>query len=179
MQLHLDSVRTDSLSVPGLVLRLGLHALLGPNGSGKSSLLRIIAGSVHFNGDVHLIRDGKGWRHPKLKRRLGYAPQEMILYEEMLGIEYLVYIARLKQIPETWITNRIAELCREYHCSSWIDDKISEISTGQRKLLLMLQALLADIAANPPMIAFSVVRLFHNQLFNERRCKHVLSLINL
>lgn len=144
MLLRIEGICTDGIAISELVLRPGLYALLGPNGSGKSSLLRVIAGSVRAQGEVSFMRNGEVWQHPRLKRRLGYAPQEIALYEEMRGSEYLLYIARLKQIPEEWIPARIETLCREYQASGWIEDQISEMSTGRRKLLMVLQALLAD-----------------------------------
>ncbi|HSG29156.1 MAG TPA: ABC transporter ATP-binding protein [Candidatus Krumholzibacterium sp.] len=89
----------EALAGIDLDIREGMFGLLGPNGAGKTTLMRTIAtlqkadsGSVDLDGvDVLSERD-------RVRRRLGYLPQEFGLYPEVTAEYFLGYIARLKGI---------------------------------------------------------------------------------
>ena len=76
---------------------------LGPNGSGKSTTMKMItglietmAGEILFNGQpIH--RDLIAW-----KQRLGYVPEEPYLYAHLSGLEYLVMVGQLRNLPGQW-----------------------------------------------------------------------------
>ena len=60
-----------------------VYGLIGPNGAGKTTLIRMLAtaeepttGEIYINGD-RLLRDQSNL---KLKRRLGYLPDDYPLY---------------------------------------------------------------------------------------------------
>jgi ABC-type multidrug transport system ATPase subunit len=83
-----------SLSVP-----LGMFGLLGPNGAGKSTLMRTLAtlqeadsGSAYL-GDIDVLR-----QKDKVRRVLGYLPQEFGLYPKISGEDMLTHFASLKGI---------------------------------------------------------------------------------
>ena len=81
-----------SLDVPA-----GMFGLLGPNGAGKSSLMRTIAtlqdpdsGSIAFDGiDVLANKD-------RIRRRLGYLPQDFGVYPKVTAQDMLDHFAVLK-----------------------------------------------------------------------------------
>jgi len=85
-----------SLTVPK-----GMFGLLGPNGAGKSTLMRTIAtlqepdsGSIHLNGiDVCAEKD-------RIRRRLGYLPQEFGVYPRTSALAMLTHLAALKGISD-------------------------------------------------------------------------------
>lgn len=115
-------------------------ALLGPNGSGKSTTLRIAAGLLAPDGgEVRLA--GQAWgpgRRPAV--RVGYCPQENVLYQDLSVEENLAFAARLQglgrretlhQVP--WIMTRLGltELARH---------RASELSGGQQRRLTLATA---------------------------------------
>jgi len=72
---------------------------LGPNGAGKSTTMRMITqyhepdgGRILFDG-VPLATAGRD-----AKRRVGYLPENNPLYTEMLVVEYLAFIGRLREL---------------------------------------------------------------------------------
>jgi ABC-type multidrug transport system ATPase subunit len=77
----------------------GMFGLLGPNGAGKSSLMRTLAtlqeadtGSIFFN-DIDVLREPM-----RLRRVLGYLPQDFGVYPGVAAEQLLDYFARLKGI---------------------------------------------------------------------------------
>jgi ABC-type multidrug transport system ATPase subunit len=86
----------DDLS---LDIQKGMFGLLGPNGAGKSSLMRTIAtlqkpdkGTIYFE-DNDVLKDPM-----KLRKVLGYLPQDFGVYPRMSAENLLDYLARLKGI---------------------------------------------------------------------------------
>src|SRR5688572_16127207 len=87
-----QALRNVSLEIPA-----GMFGLLGPNGAGKSSLMRTIAtlqdpdsGSVTFDGiDVLADKD-------RIRRTLGYLPQDFGVYPKVGAQEMLDHFAVLK-----------------------------------------------------------------------------------
>src|ERR671912_501276 len=83
-----------TLSVPR-----GMYGLLGPNGAGKSTLMRTIAtlqaptsGAIRF-GDIDVIAEPE-----RLRRTLGYLPQDFGVYPRVSAEEMLDLMAVLKGI---------------------------------------------------------------------------------
>jgi ABC-type multidrug transport system ATPase subunit len=83
-----------TLSVPR-----GMFGLLGPNGAGKSTLMRAVAtlqtpteGSIRF-GDLDVITEPE-----KLRRTLGYLPQDFGVYPRVSAYDMLDHMTVLKGI---------------------------------------------------------------------------------
>src|SRR6201999_1598581 len=81
---------TQALQGVSLTIPAGMLGLLGPNGAGKSTLMRTLAtlqeadgGTVTF-GDADVLLD-----KDRLRRMLGYLPQEFGLYPKVTAYEML------------------------------------------------------------------------------------------
>jgi ABC-type multidrug transport system ATPase subunit len=90
-------------ALKGVSLRIpaGMFGLLGPNGAGKSTLMRTIAtlqepdqGSISF-GDIDVLR-----QKDRVRRTLGYLPQEFGVYPKVTALELLDHFAVLKGLVE-------------------------------------------------------------------------------
>ncbi len=82
-----------------LTIGRGMFGLLGQNGAGKSTLMRTLAtlqdadqGQI-FLGDIEATREPE-----KIRRTLGYLPQEFGVYDSMSAEEMLDYISRIKGV---------------------------------------------------------------------------------
>jgi len=79
----------------------GMFGLLGPNGAGKSTLMRTVAtlqapdsGSAYLD-DINILKDKE-----RLRKVLGYLPQEFGVYPKMSAEDLLHYFAKLKGIAD-------------------------------------------------------------------------------
>jgi ABC-2 type transport system ATP-binding protein len=122
---------------------------LGPNGSGKSTTLKMItgliepsAGEIRFNGQP-IQRDLIGY-----KQRMGYVPEEPHLYAHLSGLEYLVMVGQLRNLPARPTADRIDGLLRLFALHGDRHSPISAYSKGMRQKILLSAALLH----NPDLI---------------------------
>lgn len=96
---HVYPNGTRALDGVDLEIGKGMFGLLGPNGAGKSTLMRAIAtlqtptsGSIRF-GDIDVIAQPE-----KLRRTLGYLPQDFGVYPRVSAVDLLDHMAVLKGI---------------------------------------------------------------------------------
>ncbi len=119
--------------------RLGIF---GRNGSGKSSLLRIIVGlSRPSTGRVLLdgkTPSGEDWR--SMRRRLGYMPERVSLFENLTGEKTLRYFARLKGVS----TDEVDPLLEQVGLAQAARRRLGGYSKGMLQRLNFAQALLGD-----------------------------------
>jgi ABC-2 type transport system ATP-binding protein len=122
---------------------------LGPNGSGKSTTLKMItgliepsAGEIRFNGQP-IQHDLIGY-----KQRMGYVPEEPHLYAHLSGLEYLVMVGQLRNLPARSTADRIDGLMRLFALHGDRHSPISAYSKGMRQKILLSAALLH----NPDLI---------------------------
>lgn len=69
----------------------------GPNGSGKSTLLRCLAGLERpSRGTVRWADAERTLERPERRDRIGYLSPELTLYEELTGLENLIFFTRMR-----------------------------------------------------------------------------------
>src|SRR5579884_3016362 len=67
---------------------------LGPNGAGKSTTMRLLAGYLTPTSGVAEVAGLDVMEHPvEVRRHIGYLPENNPLYEEMMVVDFLQFIA--------------------------------------------------------------------------------------
>lgn len=116
---------------------------LGPNGSGKSTTMKMITGLIDMSsGDI--LFQGKSIRYELIewKQRMGYVPEEPHLYSHLSGLEYLVMVGQLRNLPSRPTADRIDGLLRLFSLHSDRHVPISSYSKGMRQKILLSAALM-------------------------------------
>lgn len=101
-----------------------------------TALLQPSSGRIFFNG--HPIETDL----PTFKQRMGYVPEEPHLYAHLSGLEYLVMVGQLRDLPERLTASRIDGLLRLFSLHSDRHAPISAYSKGMRQKVLLSAALL-------------------------------------
>jgi len=116
-----------------------IFGLLGPNGAGKTTTIRLLLDLIRpSSGSVELFgvdpRSG-----PALRRRIGYLPGDLRLYERLSGREQLSYFAGLRGLKGL---GRAEELAARFDVE--LDRPLKTLSRGNRQKVGIVQAFMHD-----------------------------------
>jgi ABC-2 type transport system ATP-binding protein len=138
---HYGSVR--ALSDLSLDVREGeIFGFLGPNGAGKSTAIRTLLGFLHATrGSASVLGLDIGSQSVEIRRRTGYLPGGIALYDALTGEEVLDYLVDLQgRAP-----HRRAELCDRLELpSAVLKRRVRDYSRGMRQKIGVVQALQHD-----------------------------------
>lgn len=102
---HLVKKYGDHIAVNDLSLNIEsgkIYGFLGPNGAGKSTTMNIITGYLGAtSGEVKINGFDILAQPEEAKKCVGYLPELPPLYMDMTVLEYMNFVAELKQIPKT------------------------------------------------------------------------------
>ncbi len=119
-----------------------IFGFLGPNGAGKSTTIRLLLGFLHPTEGagrvlgLDIVRDSVA-----IRRRIGYLPGGIALYDSLTGERLLDYLADLSGRPPV----RRAELCDRLELSSGtLRRLVRDYSRGMRQKIGIVQALQHD-----------------------------------
>ena len=138
-----QALKDVSLKIDG-----GMFGLIGPNGAGKTTLMRLMAGlisptsgAIHIDGHDMATSSGR----QAVKGMLGYLPQELGLYPQLTGREFLDYVGILKGIthaPER--RAQVEELLETERLTDVADKRLKTYSGGMKRRTGIAQALLGQ-----------------------------------
>lgn len=116
---------------------------LGPNGAGKTTTMRILtcfmpatSGTARVAG-YDVFEDSLA-----VRQRIGYLPETVPLYTDMLVPVYLRFVAGLKGVPWKEIKHRADEIMEQVGLSHKAHKFIGELSKGYRQRVGLAQALI-------------------------------------
>lgn len=123
----------------------GVIGLLGPNGAGKSTLMRILSTVETPTKGTILYNEKDIVKHPEILRNvLGYLPQDFGIYPNMNPVEFLEYMAAMKNLPMKEVKKRIDDLLEVLHLTPARKRMVGGFSGGMKQRVGIAQALLND-----------------------------------
>jgi len=118
--------------------------LIGPNGAGKSTLMKIICSLLlPSSGDVKINGISVKEQSGKIKRHLGYLPENNPLYADMYVREYLQYVAGLYK-GSVNAAGRVLEVIGLTGLGLEMHKKIGMLSKGYRQRVGLAQAIIHE-----------------------------------
>ena len=107
--------------------------LLGANASGKTTLMSIAATLQSAGAGKIVWFEQPGTETAAIRKRMGYVPQEIALYQNMSPAENLRFFGRLYGIPGSVLPNRIAQACEVVGIDPQEKKKVMHLSGGMKR----------------------------------------------
>ena len=117
---------------------------LGPNGAGKSTMMRILTTFIAAtSGTVRVGGDCVFEQPMRVRKRLGYMPENNPLPLDLRVADYLKFRAQLKRLANGDSANRIAGVMEQCGVADVAGRFIGQLSRGYRQRVGLADALLA------------------------------------
>jgi ABC-2 type transport system ATP-binding protein len=137
-------------AVNGIDLRVErgtFYGFLGPNGAGKSTTIKMLTGLLAPSQGQILVL-GKNMLDAResleAKSRMGVIPEDLALFDNLTGREYLTFVGRMHLLPRDMIRHRTGELLSLLGLQNEEKKLTLEYSHGMKKKLALAAALLAN-----------------------------------
>ncbi|HTI28963.1 MAG TPA: ABC transporter ATP-binding protein [Methylomirabilota bacterium] len=133
----------EALNDLTLDVRAGeIFGFLGPNGAGKSTMIRTLLGFLHpTRGSARVLGLDVVADSVEIRRRTGYLPGGIALYDSLSGADALEYLADLQDRGAPLRE----ELCERLQLSKAVlRRKVRDYSRGMRQKIGVIQALQHD-----------------------------------
>ena len=114
---------------------------LGPNGAGKTTTMRILTGYMPpTDGEIIVAGYDVVEESLEVRKRVGYLPETVPLYNDMTALDYLKFMAELRQIPDS--EDRAYETLEQVNLQDRATGYIGNFSKGMKQRVGLAQALL-------------------------------------
>ena len=114
---------------------------LGPNGAGKTTTMRILAGYMPpTEGEAIVAGYDVVTESLEVRRRVGYLPETIPLYTDMVVFDYLKFMADLRHLPNA--DDRVDDALEMVGLEDRASGYIGSLSKGMRQRVGLAQALL-------------------------------------
>jgi ABC-2 type transport system ATP-binding protein len=116
-----------------------VFGFLGPNGAGKTTTIRLMLDLIRpTSGRIELFGE-EARRSVRLRRRVGYLPGDLRLYERLTARELLTYFAHLRGLRDLGRGVALAD-----RLELVLDRPLHSLSKGNRQKTGLVQALMHD-----------------------------------
>lgn len=122
---------------------------LGPNGAGKTTTMRILTGFSPASRGTARVAGYEVHAAPvEVKRRIGYMPETVPLYGDMVVGAFLSYVAEVKGVARSARRSEVGRVTERCGVTAVSKRLIRHLSKGFRQRVGLAQALIA----NPPVL---------------------------
>ncbi len=116
---------------------------LGPNGAGKTTTMKILTCFMAATeGDARVAGLDVHTHSQHVRQRVGYLPENVPLYDEMIVFDYLRFIAEVRGVAGSERKKRIDDVVERTGLQGVIHKEIYELSKGYRQRVGLAQAII-------------------------------------
>ena len=133
------AVKDVSFEIP----RNQIVGLLGHNGAGKTTIIKMLTGYLEPSaGTVHVAGHDVISERLEVQAKIGYLPENCPVYPEMTVIDFLMYMAQLRAIPEEERFAAVKSAIERTALQEKAQQNINTLSKGFRQRVGVAQAIL-------------------------------------
>ena len=119
--------------------------LLGPNGAGKSTTMNMLTGYIEQTSGKIIINDYDIEKDAnKVKKQIGYMPENTPLYYDLTVREFINYMADLKYVKRKEKKERVDKVIEEVGLGNVQKKLIKNLSRGYKQRVSFAGALIGD-----------------------------------
>jgi len=136
-----------TLALDGVTLRVpqGSIGLLGENGAGKTTLIKLLLGLLcPTSGSAQVLGLDVAYEGLRLRRLLGYMPEDDCLPPDLSGLDLVVRMGRLSGLPKEAALQRAYDVLHLVGLGEERYRPIGGYSVGMRQRVKLAQALVHD-----------------------------------
>ena len=145
---HLTKRYGDLFAVRDLCLEIprgSVFGLIGPNGAGKTTTFSVLATLLKpTSGRVLVAGFDPGRQAREVRRRVGYMPDAMGVYDGLRVREYLEFYAASYRLPRSRWSATIDTLLELVDLAGKRDAMVNSLSRGMKQRLSLARALVHD-----------------------------------
>ena len=120
---------------------------LGPNGAGKSTTMNMITGYVEPTSGKILVNGKDISKEPnKVKKQIGYMPENVPLYQELTVREFVNYMADLKYVKRKEKKEKVDKILEDTGLTNVQKKIIKNLSRGYKQRVSLAGALIGNPA---------------------------------
>ena len=117
-----------------------VFGFLGPNGAGKTTTIRLLLDLIRPTSGTAEVLGRDAWRDSvEVRRRVGYLPAELALYDGLTGQQVVRYLANLRGDVDR---DRVRALAERFGAD--LSRPVRELSTGNKRKVAIVQAFMHD-----------------------------------
>ncbi len=136
------------LAVDGVTFEMErgeIFGFLGPNGAGKTTTIKMLTGlSRPTSGAAEVLGYDIASEAEEVKRRIGVVPETSNLYDELSGIENLLFMAGLMGVPRGKRRERAEALLKSFGLYERRNHPFATYSRGMKRALTIAAALIHE-----------------------------------
>lgn len=122
-----------------------IFGFLGPNGAGKSTTIKCMTGILNYeSGSIKICGVDNKEDPVGAKRKIGFVPDESMLYEGLTGRQYVNFVADMFGVPLETRKERTEKYAQVLGMTASLSDKISTYSHGMKQKISVISALVHD-----------------------------------
>jgi len=119
--------------------------LLGPNGAGKTTTLRLLTGYLKpTSGSIEVKGYNIKDNYLKIKSIIGYLPESVPIYKNLMVYEYLTYVGTIRRIDKKQLLAKIKSVIDRCKIKDIIEKDIGDLSKGLLQRVGLASVLLHD-----------------------------------
>jgi ABC-2 type transport system ATP-binding protein len=144
---HLTKKYADNtIAVNNLSLNLEkgkIYGFLGPNGAGKTTTIHLIMGILTpSSGSLSVLGvDPTTNQKYELRKRIGFMPQDIALYDDLTPLEHCIFFGRLAGMKKDEAKKSALSLLELFNLSEKANTPVHNLSGGTKRRTSLIVAL--------------------------------------